>query len=248
MPDTNPSVPQVALIVIGDEVLSGKVRDANSAFAIDYFQSKGIRLKRIAIISDEIPSIAATVKAFSESFDWVVTSGGVGPTHDDVTMEGVSKGLGVPVTENGTLLRLLEERRGPLSEALRRLAMVPQGTEFHWGNDRRWPVARAKNVFILPGVPSFFASCLKDAFLDISGSGFHHRSVFFNASEPDLVAYLNEIVSRFSDVTLGSYPRFDSDEYRVRITFEGLDGARLDEAVDAFLAGFPTDKVVRVER
>ena len=222
---------EAGLIVIGDEVLSGKVTDANTPHTIEFLRSKGIDLSEVAVIQDDVHTITKTVKRFSEAYDWVITSGGVGPTHDDLTMDGVAAAFGVPVVESSEIIDLLQMRGKGITESIRRLARVPEGFVFYWGMGRSWPVVGKENVIILPGVPQFFASCLAAALQGVEGPPFILGSLFTSSGEPDLVSPLNQVNDSFPDIDIGSYPKFGGEDHRVQITIEGRDLARVQEAM-----------------
>ena len=145
------------IVIIGDEILSGKFADENASYLIGTLADLGVSLRRIAMIPDDLDDIAQTVHSFSETFDFVVTSGGVGPTHDDVTMAGIARGFGTKAIIHPTLEAILRDYWGPdMPEANIRLAEVPDGAVLVTGDDGRWPVVSYRNVYILPGVPKLF--------------------------------------------------------------------------------------------
>src|SRR5690348_15065107 len=145
------------IAIIGEEILSGKVGDENARLLIAELRELGVRLRRISVIPDEADLIAREVAEQSRAFDYVFTSGGVGPTHDDVTMEGIARGFGTRVVRIPELEALLRKYYGAaLTEAHLRLAEAPEGAEMVFGSDMHWPVVRYKNVHILPGVPGLF--------------------------------------------------------------------------------------------
>src|SRR5256885_14278312 len=140
------------IILIGDEILSGKVVDENARFLIEELRELGVSLQRVTVIPDLLDEIAATVRDFSERFDHVFTSGGVGPTHDDLTMEGVARALGTSVVQHPELEQLLRGYYGDkLEERNLRMAEVPEGAHFVHGEQPTWPVIAFANVYILPG-------------------------------------------------------------------------------------------------
>ena len=159
---------RVALVLIGDEVLSGKVDDANTPFAIRFLRSKGLTLTEVVMVQDVREEIASTVRRLASKNDWVITSGGVGPTHDDVTMAAVADAFDTHLVQSPELEDLLMGRGKPMTEGVRLLARVPEGYRFHWGNGRQWPVVGKENTVMLPGVPSFFRSCLEAVFWNTS--------------------------------------------------------------------------------
>src|SRR6476661_5014343 len=142
------------IVVIGDEILSGTFADENASFLIRELRSLGVDLRRITVIPDVLEDIADTVPWCATRFDLVFTSGGVGPTHDDVTMAGIARGFGVGVARHPELERRVRAYWGDkLAEANLRLAEIPDGAELVFGKDTTWPVVCMRNVYILPGVP-----------------------------------------------------------------------------------------------
>ncbi|MEC9071309.1 MAG: competence/damage-inducible protein A, partial [Myxococcota bacterium] len=151
--------PTAAVVVIGDEVLSGKVDEQNAAFMIRRFRSLGVSLKRVVIVPDEMEDIGEAVRSASERFDIVCTTGGVGPTHDDITIEAIAQAFGVSTVSHPRLEALVREYFGAdASEAQLRLALVPDGTTLDGGDGPPWPTARFRNVVIFPGIPRLMAS------------------------------------------------------------------------------------------
>lgn len=210
------------IVIIGDEILSGKFADENAAFLIGELRSLGVELRRITMIPDDVADIAATVTSFSARFDHVFTSGGVGPTHDDLTIEGIAKGFGVRVVRQPEMEARVRAHWGDkLAEPNLRLADVPEGCELVYGKDQVWPVVAFKNVYILPGVPALF----KRKFIDIRdrfrAEPVTVARVYLNADEGEIADDLDAVVAAFPAVKIGSYPRFSEKAFRVLITLEG---------------------------
>jgi molybdenum cofactor synthesis domain-containing protein len=234
------------IILVGNEILSGKVVDANAAHLCRELRELGVDVRRISVIPDEVDVIADEVRAFSAGFDIVFTSGGVGPTHDDVTIEGVARAMGVAVVRHPTLVGLLERYYGgaPTAASLR-MAEVPEGAELV-GQSLRFPTVLMRNVYVLPGVPEIFRQkfeALRERFRD---EPFHLKCVFVRIGEGTLAAHLNRLLEDFPALMLGSYPEFANPEYRVKVTLESRNGTYLDAALERFLAGLPLDAVVKV--
>lgn len=240
------------IVIIGDEILSGKFADENAQFLIGAFAGLGVELRRVSIIPDELDDIADTVRRFSERFDWVFTSGGVGPTHDDVTMAGVARAFGTRVVVHPALEQVLRDYWGAaMPEANIRLAEVPEGADLVDGppgsTTARWPVVRYRNVYILPGVPRLF----RQKFLDIQErfrcTPMTCARVYLNADEGTFADRLDEVVAAHPGVKIGSYPRHGEQDYLVLLTVESRDPSALTGAIariEAALAAW----LVRVER
>jgi molybdenum cofactor synthesis domain-containing protein len=237
------------IILIGNEILSGKVVDANASYLCRELRALGADVRRIVVIPDEVELIAEEVRAFSRSFDLVFTSGGVGPTHDDVTIEGVARALGTRVIRHPTLVGLLEGfYKERLNEARLKMTEVPEGADLVGEGGLIFPAVVVGNVYVLPGVPEIFRQkfdALRERFRD---APFHLASVFVSMGEGTLADYLNDLLGAYPQVLLGSYPEFSNPEYKVKVTLESKDGELVERAVAALLARLPRESVVRVER
>lgn len=225
-----------ALVVIGDEILSGKVTDTNTPFLIGELRDLGVRLCEIAVVADETAAIAEAVRRVSGRFNYVFTSGGVGPTHDDVTMAGIAAAFDLAVIRHP---RLEEMLRGyyagkglAVVERNLRMADVPDGAELVESEHLAWPVLRSRNVYILPGIPEIFRKkflAIREIFRE---KPFHLRLVYSRSEEGVIAQHLDAIAAKYPDVALGSYPRWQpaDDGHRVKLTLEGKELARVEEA------------------
>jgi molybdopterin-biosynthesis enzyme MoeA-like protein len=235
--------------VIGNELLSGKVEEANVLVLARALRGLGVELRRVVVILDDIDEIAREVEALSKAHDWLFTSGGVGPTHDDVTVLGVAKAFGVEAIEDPTLAKMLRDHYGErCTEGHLRMAMVPRGATLESSDDVRWPTIRLQNVWLMPGVPEIFRMKLPVIVSRLGpGQSFVSRAVFTKMDEGDLKPLLDAVVARFPDVGVGSYPKWQDPTYRTKLTFDGRDAARVDEARDAFVARLPAGEPQRIE-
>jgi FAD synthetase len=182
------------IIIIGDEILSGKVQDYNAFFMAKELRSHGINLCKISVIPDSIDKIAEEVRNLSNEFDYVFTSGGIGPTHDDVTIESISKAFGVSPVINNTLKDLLEKKHANLSPEHMKMAEVPEGAELVNDGTLSFPLIKSKNIFIFPGIPEL----LRKKFFAIENL-FNEptillKKVYLNENESDIAPVLNEIL------------------------------------------------------
>jgi len=197
----------------------------------------GADLGRIAVIADDVDAIASEVRRCSEQFDWVVTSGGVGPTHDDITLESVAAGFGVGMTREPALVALLEKYGLELNDATLRMATVPDGCELVEGDGRSFPVLKVRNVFVLPGVPKLFKAKFEVIAPLFAGVAVQTARVRTKARETDIAAHLSAVQDAHPEVEIGSYPRFGEGDDHVIITLESRDAAALESARMAVQAG-----------
>ena len=247
------ATPRAALVVVGTEVLSAKVRDENGPFVAERLRDLGVRLAAVVTVPDDLELVAEAVDRERRRVDWLFTSGGVGPTHDDVTIPAVARALGLRIARLPTLEAALREghRRWlgveEVPPAVLRMADVPEGTRL--AGDPGYPVLVVDNVVMLPGVPRFFRLQF-EAFARELGvaAPFRLASAYLALREDEFAASLDEVARAYPDVEIGSYPRFDAGaDHAVRVTFESKDEARVERARDAFLARVPGVAVVRVE-
>ena len=236
------------ILIIGNEILSGKVQDANSPYLCRELRALGVEVMRISVIPDDVDAIAAEAATFAGAYDIVITTGGVGPTHDDVTVEGIAKGLGRPVVTHPDLERLVRQLYpGKVNSARLRLALVPEGAELFGQPDLVFPVVILNNIYIFPGVPEIVRQkfdSIKERFRD---APFFLRRVFVTAGEGAIAEHLNVVMREYPDLLLGSYPEWHNPEYRVRLTLESKDPAYLDKAFSLLMSLLPASSVAKVE-
>jgi molybdenum cofactor synthesis domain-containing protein len=239
-----------AAIIIGDEILSGKVRDVNSPLLIDLLAELGVDLERIVVIGDDHAVIAAEVAACSAGYGVVVTSGGVGPTHDDCTVRGVADAFGVGVVRHPDIEAMIRAWWGArFTEAALRMAEVPEGAHLLDGEDSLLPLVVFKNVYLFPGVPRLFAAKLPSLRRVLSGTPKVVYGVYLNSDESRIAPLLAQVAEEQPDVKIGSYPRFgEHTDHRLWISIEAVDGNRVAAATDRLLALLKDEDIVRVER
>ena len=242
--------PTAAILVIGNEILSGKVDEQNARYLIGELRRLGVSLRRIEVIPDVVAEIARSVRALAAAFDHVFTSGGVGPTHDDVTLQAVAEAFDLPVARNAELERLMRAGYGErVHERDLRMADIPVGARLEYGPagpGSTWPVVVVRNVWVLPGVPPIFRRKFEAVRELFRAPPIHGRSLYSRAGEGVIAGALDETVAAFPGVEVGSYPHPEAQDYRVKITFDGRDAAAVDGAL-AFLTTRLGDLVVRTE-
>lgn len=236
------------ILVIGNEILSGKVVDTNSPYLCQELHTLGVDVQRICVAPDDIDVIAHEVALLSRSFDHVFTTGGVGPTHDDVTIEAVAQGLQRRVVVHPELEAILDQHWGDRPPAARiKMASVPEGAELLMEPSLPIPVLLVQNVYIFPGIPQLFRrkfDSIKDRFQE---EPYHGRRVYLTARESDFSHLLDRLMDEFPDLMLGSYPEVGNPEYRVKLTLESKDKLYLTQAYERLLALLPPDDVCKVE-
>lgn len=222
--------PTAAVVVIGNEVLAGKVVEQNAAYLVRRFRELGVRLVRVEFIPDDPAEIGATVVRVAAIADLVCTTGGVGPTHDDVTIEAIAAAYAVQTQHDPTLLALVERYFGAeTTHAHRRLALVPDGASLVGGAGPPWPTILFRNIYILPGIPKLMAAKFEALAHRFVGRELFAGAVEVSGQEADICDPLNAIVAAHPDAEIGSYPRRGDDGWLIRLTVESLseESARL---------------------
>jgi molybdenum cofactor synthesis domain-containing protein len=242
------TVETAAFLAIGNELLSGKVVEANLPPLAKTLRSLGVELRTAEILPDEVPILAVAVLRLSRAHGVVITSGGVGPTHDDVTMAAVAQAFGRRVVRDPTLMELVRETFGDAtSEAHLRFADVPEGAELRRAPDVSWPTPVVENVWILPGVPEVFRMKLSALRAAIVGpQPFLSRALVLRLDEVDLKDALDAVVAAHPLVSIGSYPALFNPRYRTRITFDGADELAVRLALEDLHARLEPSTIVEV--
>ena len=244
MPEPTP-IPTAAVLLIGNELLSGKIRDQNGHALAKMMRRRGIRLLEVCTVEDDLESIGAALLRLLARCPLVFTSGGVGPTHDDMTLEAVALALGRPLLRDPAMEQILRNHFGErVTPAALKMAELPEGTELtarHGWPVMRLKLARERRIYILPGIPELCLAKI-EALEAIPGElpdagGWTLELLHTAMDEADLAAPLNQVVANYPDVEIGSYPRWQSDEHGhlrciVRLTFEAI-GAQRHHARDA---------------
>lgn len=218
-----------ALLVIGDEILSGRTQDKNVAQVATWLNEQGIRLGEVRIVPDDIDRIADNVNALRSVHDYLFTTGGIGPTHDDITIDAMAQAFGVPAVVHPAARKLLEDyyrdRPGGLTEARLRMARVPQGAELIPNANSGAPGVRIGNVHILAGVPHIAAAMLEALTGKLEG-GLPVVSVTVGAyaRESDVADLLRETEAANPGVAIGSYPFFKDGRYGANFVIRSEDG------------------------
>ena len=237
------------IIVIGNEILSGKVVDTNSPFLARELRSLGVTLLRIVTIPDDVETIAATVRDFHQRYDIVLTSGGVGPTHDDVTIEGVAQGFRRKVVRHPAIETRLREYlpKDKVNEARLKMADVPEGAELILDTRLGFPTIKYENVYILPGIPEILEQKFQALRERFAAAPYFLRVVYTSEGEGAIAEHLNATLAAFPELLLGSYPKIGDPEYAVKLTLESKNQEYVERALRHLLGLLPPEAVVRTE-
>lgn len=228
-----------AILVIGNEILSGRTRDANIAFLGLELARLGIALSEVRIVPDREPAIIEALDQLRARYTYVFTSGGIGPTHDDITTATVARAFGVPVVRNEEAVRRLQARLGdtPLNDARLKMALIPEGAALIDNAISAAPGFRLGNVFVLAGVPSILQAMFASlAPLLDGGPPVDARQVTMAVREGDLAAPLTDLQARFPTIEIGSYPSFAESGPRVAVVARGTEPATLARVEDEIRA------------
>jgi molybdenum cofactor synthesis domain-containing protein len=242
-------VRKAAALIIGNEILTGKIREGNLETLARELFHLGVELSRAVVCRDEIGTIAADLDALRRAHDLVFTSGGVGPTHDDVTLPAVARAFGRPIERSPIIERLIRAHWGDrVTSGHLRMAEVPEGAEILLAPDVPWPVIIVDNVFVLPGVPQIFELELHALRARIgSDTPFVSRALYTMCDEGEIAALLEDVQRAHPDVAIGSYPRWRDPDYKVKLTFDGARSESVDAALEACRRALPESSIVRVE-
>ena len=225
-----------ALVVIGDEILSGRTHDRNIAQVASWLQVQGIRLMEVRVVPDVEERIAAAVNALRNSHDYLFTTGGIGPTHDDITVDAVAKALGLPVVVHPEARRILEDyysTRGGITEARLRMARVPEGAELIPNKMSGAPGIKIGNVFLMAGVPHIAAQML-DALTGTleGGAPLLSETVGCWVAESEVADLLREVEQAHPECQIGSYPFFREGKVGANFVIRSTDPQALKSCVD----------------
>jgi molybdenum cofactor synthesis domain-containing protein len=236
------------VVIIGNEILSGKVPDDNSGFLVRELRELGVALNRITVILDHVPTIAATVAEAARRAVFVITTGGVGPTLDDLTFEGIASAFGTPLRRFEEMSAIIHAYfKDRTTDAHLKMAQLPAESELVFSEGLLFPVVRVRNVYVFPGSPEL----LRKKFLAIRErfreAPFVLRRVFTTLEEGQISAALDRVHAEVPTVGIGSYPVFDNPKYAVQVTLESKDGAEVERALHLLLSLIDPARIVSVE-
>ena len=234
-----------ALLVIGDEILSGRTKDKNIGYVAEYLTNIGIDLKEVRVVPDEEPEIVAALNALRARYDYVFTTGGIGPTHDDITADAVAKAFGVPIDYDPRVVEILRARLaqtgGVMNEARMRMARLPAGAELVLNKISAAPGFRIGNVIVMAGIPQVMQAMLEYVTPQLkTGAKMLSETVRADCREGDIGTELGAIAAAHPGVVIGSYPFMDEKRAaNTHVVLRSRDPRKLaaaKAAVEAMLA------------
>lgn len=226
------SNPTAAVLLIGNELLSGRTQDTNLAYIAKRMVEKGIRLKEARVISDTPEVIVSTVNELRQRYTYVFTTGGIGPTHDDITADCVAEAFGVALPINADakaiLLAYFAERGIEVNDDRLRMARIPEGASLVENSVSAAPGFQLQNVFVFAGVPRIMQAMLESVLPRLDeGQVLHSITVWCQLGEGTIASGLRALQAQYADVDIGSYPGKMQDDYRLSLVARGADEAQL---------------------
>ena len=236
--------PTAAMLVIGDEILSGRTRDSNMHHLAGVLTEKGIPLCEVRVVADDHSAIVAAARALSAAFTHVFTSGGIGPTHDDITAEAIAEAFGAPITHRADAMALLgghyAARGLPFNQARQRMARIPDGAVLIDNPVSVAPGFTLGNVHVMAGVPRVFEAMVASVIPQlVGGPPLISQSLRLMQGEGDVATEFAAIAARYPDLSMGSYPFQQDGIFGTNLVVRGSDAESLDSAMDALRAAFP---------
>ena len=228
--------PTAAILVIGDEILSGRTRDSNLHFLAGELTRIGITLREARIVADIHPEIVAAVRALSASYTHVFTSGGIGPTHDDITADAVAEAMGAKIGPRADAMALLQahyDRSGlPFNEARQRMARIPDGASLIDNPVSTAPGFTLGNVHVMAGVPKIFEAMVASVLPKLTGGPpLLSQTLRVDRGEGEIAAPFGALAAEFPELSMGSYPFIQNGAHGTNLVIRGTDPARLDQAM-----------------
>lgn len=228
--------PTAAMLVIGDEILSGRTRDSNMHHLAQRLTEHGIRLMEARVVADDHATIVAAVNALRGAYDHVFTSGGIGPTHDDITADAIAAAFGVAITHRADAMSLLQahyDRAGqPFNEARQRMARIPDGATLIDNPISTAPGFTIGNVHVMAGVPNIFEAMLAGVIPRLTGGApLLSQSLRVARGEGEIAAPFGALAAEFPDLSMGSYPFIQNGAHGTNLVIRGTDAGRIAQAM-----------------
>lgn len=256
------SLKTAGIIIIGDEILKGHTRDTNSSFLLSQLWSLGVKVEKVSTIPDDIDHIADEVKHFSSKYSIVLTSGGIGPTHDDVTISGIAKAFDEELQCNAEMTDVLKKlcalENSAFNDSIMKMAMLPTSAILKFPNQTNddtskivFPLINIHNLYVFPGIPEYLENSFHNFrhIFHAPDCKFYLYKLYLAIDEPRIAKALSEVDSAFSDdMHLGSYPCIDENNYKVKVTLESNDLQRLEHAYELLVKQLPTGSILYVKK
>lgn len=235
--------PTAAMLVIGDEILSGRTRDSNMHFLAGALTRNGIRLTEVRVVPDDRDAIVDATRALSQAYDMVFTSGGIGPTHDDITAECIAAAFDAPISVRDDARALLQAHYDAsdqeLNEARLRMARIPDGAELIDNPISAAPGFILSNVHVMAGVPTIFEAMVSSVLPGLTGGDpILSQSLRINRGEGEIAAQLAELAAASPELSFGSYPFMKDGVYGTHVVVRGTNAAAIDIAVTQLARAF----------
>ena len=240
-----------AVLVIGDEILSGRTQDTNLNAIARFVGAHGVELAEARVVGDETADIIAALNALRERWDYVFTTGGIGPTHDDITADAVAEAFGLTLHEHPEIMAMMHERWGPeVTPARRRMARVPEGGTLVANPVGGPPGFQIGNVFVLAGVPSVMRGMLQDIGHRLRGGAVVTAKTLriTGTGEGVLAAPLEAVARAHPKLSLGSYPFFTPETYGANLVIRGRDPAEVDATLEELFTALTAAGVEGMEQ
>ncbi|WP_299599980.1 molybdopterin-binding protein [uncultured Tateyamaria sp.] len=236
--------PTAAMLVIGDEILSGRTRDANMHHLAGQLTEHGIDLKEVRVVSDDQSAIVAAVRALSAAYDTVFTSGGIGPTHDDITADCIAAAFDTHIDIRDDARAILAEHYAKsgteLNTARLRMARIPDGAALIDNPVSAAPGFTIQNVHVMAGVPSVFQAMVASVLPTLTGGApLISKTLRIERGEGDIAGPLGELAAAHPDLSIGSYPFIQNGRFGANVVIRGTDGAEVDAALSTLSDHFP---------
>ncbi len=246
---TSQQAPTAAVLIIGDEILSGRTQDVNLNAIARFLGTLGVDMKEARVVGDDEDEIVAAVNALRERYGYLFTTGGIGPTHDDITADCVAKAFGVKLYEHPEILEMMRKRWGDeLNAARRRMCRVPEGGTLVRNPVNGPPGFQIGNVFVLAGVPSIMRGMLEDIGHRIEGGQVVTARTLRvdGAGEGQIAAPLESVANAHKALSLGSYPFFSPEGYGSHLVIRGRDPAEVEATIGELTAALAAAGIARI--
>jgi molybdenum cofactor synthesis domain-containing protein len=242
-----PEEKTVALVIVGNEILSAKIPDENTPFLLQRMRALGVRTRQVVVVPDQVDLLVEALQRSLQLATWVISTGGIGPTHDDITVEAVARALGRELRESPELTTIIREfYRGQVTEAHLSMAMIPEGARLVPTDTQVFPVLAIENLYILPGSPGL----MRAQFLGIQErfrcSDFILRKIFLKLEEGLLAEAMARVDQDFPGVEVGSYPIWGTPDHDLVVTLEGRCLDEVEEATRVLREKLPEGSLVKV--